>query len=251
MADDGGGGDSGGGDLSSGILSAEGTGQNPNSSAAGPGQFINSTWLNLINTYAPDLAQGKSQSEILGMRTDPQYAPLAQQMVQQYAQDNQAFLANKGLPVTPGSTYLAHFLGPQGAANVLGADPNAPAAVGNTVMSANPFLQGMTNGQVAQWAEGKMAAPALPPATNVGLPPQITPQQPNPMLPGAQPQQQQQQLPGQPKKPPDPPPPNLDPPMLPMLLPPKFQPKDLSQYLQQAMANLPATLRGYSFSGNQ
>jgi hypothetical protein len=75
-------------------------------------------------------------------------------MTGQYAQENQAALASKGLPVTPGTTYLAHFLGPGGAQKILTADPGASASgvLGNTVISANPFLRNMTADQVRQWA---------------------------------------------------------------------------------------------------
>ena len=64
------------------IIAAESSGrrsvQADKSSAVGLGQFIEKTWLNLVKHYRPDLAQGKSRAEILGMRTDPD---LSRQMV--------------------------------------------------------------------------------------------------------------------------------------------------------------------------
>jgi hypothetical protein len=162
-------------DLTGQIIGAESGGdpnaRNPNSSAAGPGQFIDSTWLGMIRKYHPELAQ-LPQQEILGLKSD---ANLSREMTDKYAQENQAFLQSKGLPVTPGTTYLGHFLGPQGAAKVLSASPDTPAGgiLGDSVVAANPFLGRMSAGDLRQWAEGKMQATPLPPAINVGSAPSI------------------------------------------------------------------------------
>jgi hypothetical protein len=184
----------------SNILGVEGTGKNPLSSAQGPGQFIDSTWVDIVKRIRPDLTAGHSNQEILGWRTRPPAADptLPQDMTAQYAQENQAALASKGLPVTPGTTYLSHFLGPGGAQKILTADPGADAAgiLGNTVISANPFLRGMNAGQVAQWAEGKMQGAPLPSQT-IGSAPSIAQPQTAPQLPAlGAPQQPQQQLAG-------------------------------------------------------
>lgn len=155
--------------LSDSIISAESGGdpnaQNPNSSAAGAGQFINSTWLDLVKQYRPDLADGKSDADILAMRSDP---TLSQQMVGAYADQNSKVLSNNGFQATPGNLYLAHFAGPQGAVNLLNADPNASAAsvMGPQAAAANPFLRNMTVGQLRSWAAGKVgggtASPSAP-----------------------------------------------------------------------------------------
>ncbi len=186
------------------IIGAESGGdpnaRNPNSSAAGPGQFIDSTWLGMIRKYHPELAQ-LPQGQILGLKTDPD---LSREMTDKYAQENQQFLQSRGLPVTPGTTYLGHFLGPGGAAKVLGADVNAPVSglLGDSVITANPFLGRMTAGDLKQWAEGKMGAPALPPATDVGSAPPIGAALPPPATAAPQlpaPQQPQQPLSGGPQ----------------------------------------------------
>jgi hypothetical protein len=140
---------------------------NPNSSATGLGQFISSTWLDTIKATRPDLAQGKSDAELLALRNDPQ---LSREMTEAYANQNQAILTKNGLPVTPGSTYLAHFAGPGGAVKVLQADPNAPveSVLGADAVKANPFLRGMTVQGLQAWADRKMggrtaqATPAPP-----------------------------------------------------------------------------------------
>src|SRR4051812_28874149 len=129
------------------IIGAESGGNpnatNPNSSASGAGQFIDSTWLDTLKAARPDLAQGKSDAELLALKTDPQ---LSRQMTEAYAAQNGAILSKAGHPVTPGNTYLAHFAGPQGAVSVLSADPSTPIdrVLTPAAVKANPFLQGMT-----------------------------------------------------------------------------------------------------------
>ncbi len=79
----------------------------PTSSATGLGQFIDGTWLDMIRRYRPDLVQGKTRAEILELRKDEIYS---REMTRRYAEENEAKLRQAGLPVTPGSTYLMHFI---------------------------------------------------------------------------------------------------------------------------------------------
>jgi hypothetical protein len=146
--------------------------RNPRSSAYGAGQFINSTWLDMIRRHRPDLAN-LPQDQILAMRGDPN---LSRQMTEAYARQNSQALQGAGHQPTPGNTYLAHFAGPQGALKVLGADPRAPVAgiLGEQVVSSNPFLRSMTAGDLAAWASRKVEGSPTPagtqnaPAGNVG-----------------------------------------------------------------------------------
>lgn len=181
------------------IIGAESGGdpnaKNPNSSASGPGQFIDSTWLDVARKVRPDLAD-KSDSEVLALKSDPQ---LSRQATDYYAQQNQAVLAKNGLPVTPGNTYLAHFAGPGGAVGLLNADPSTPAGsiLGPSVVRSNPFLANMTAGDVAAWANRKvgapapmsLAGPAAPAASAAPAPAPAQPAQPSPYRasPGAAP----------------------------------------------------------------
>lgn len=131
--------------------------KNPRSSATGLGQFINSTWLNVVQKYRPDLAKGKSDAEILALRKD---GALSREMTKNYATENASYLRAKGLPINNGTVYLAHFLGPVGAARVLTAQPHTPiqALVDASAYKANRavFDQAPTAGAVVAWADRKM-----------------------------------------------------------------------------------------------
>ena len=135
-------------------IAVEGTGKNPNSSAFGVGQFINSTWLSMVRKYRPELLTGRTTDEVLALRRDP---VLGREMTARYAEENGQYLKGRGLETTNRNLYLAHFLGPQGAVNVLSVDPSTPVerVLGEDQIAANAsVLRGKTVGQVLAWAEG-------------------------------------------------------------------------------------------------
>ena len=137
------------------------TAKNPRSSATGAGQFISSTWLDVIRRHRPDLA-GLPPAQVLGLRNDP---GLSREMTAAYASDNAAMLQSAGYDPTPGNQYLAHFAGPAGAKSVLGADPSTPVSqvLPASSIQANPFLAPMTAGDLMGWAAKKVggAAPTM------------------------------------------------------------------------------------------
>ena len=142
------------------------TADNELSSAAGSGQFLDGTWLDLIRAYRPELA-GRSETEILGLRRE---LDLSREMVARFAERNAATLARQCLPVTPSTLYLSHFAGGAGAVAVLLAEEDADAAetmakadsTGRTtrkmIVTANPFLERFTVADLKEWAEARMAA---------------------------------------------------------------------------------------------
>jgi hypothetical protein len=141
---------------------------NKRSSAVGLGQFLNETWLDLIRTHRPELARERSEDEILELRRD---ANIAREITVRFTEQNAGMLRRRGLPVTPGTLYLAHFAGGGGAVAILLALENADAAsvmasadtTGRTnrekLIKANPFLERFTVADLKTWAHRKMAIP--------------------------------------------------------------------------------------------
>jgi hypothetical protein len=139
--------------------------KNSHSSATGLGQFLNTTWLDLIREYRPDLTKGRSESETLELRREPK---LAREITTQFVERNAAMLRQRGLPVSAGAIYLAHFAGRAGAVAILSAPDSADAALvlagadatGRTkreqIIKANPFLAHFTVADLRIWADGKM-----------------------------------------------------------------------------------------------
>jgi murein DD-endopeptidase MepM/ murein hydrolase activator NlpD len=131
------------------------TAKNPLSSATGLGQFIDSTWIRMINTYRPDLGRSLPRAEVLALRFDP---TISREMVRRLAQEGEAYLRARGHEITAGRLYLCHFLGMEGASTVLSAAEGEQLAtvLGQSVISANPFLTGKDVTYVKNWAEAKM-----------------------------------------------------------------------------------------------
>lgn len=136
--------------------------RNPYGSAGGLGQFIDSTWLGMIDKYRPDLA-GTDRSTLLNMKYDP---ALNKEMTARYVTENRNALQSAGLPAGPGEVYLAHFLGAGGAINLLKNPPNTPltSVLSDEIFRANPMtwrgkgLREMTVGELQQMFREKMGA---------------------------------------------------------------------------------------------
>jgi hypothetical protein len=139
--------------------------KNSRSSATGPAQFIDETWLDLIRAYRPDLIRGHNRADLLKLRQDPK---LAREITMRLVERNTAMLRRRGLPVTAGTIYLAHFAGGAGAAAVLSASESADAALvmasadttkrtkREQLIKANPFLEHLTVADLTVWANRKM-----------------------------------------------------------------------------------------------
>ena len=151
------------------ILRAESNGnpkaKNSRSTATGSGQFLEQTWLEMVQKHRQDLVSGRTRVDLLELRTDP---VLAREIVTRMVEGNTRTLKKRGLPVTPGTLYLAHFAGSAGAVAVLtGADhldaATLMAAADSTgkssrdqLVKANPFLASFTVGDMKSWADRKM-----------------------------------------------------------------------------------------------
>ncbi|MEY4269856.1 MAG: hypothetical protein RLZZ58_1072 [Pseudomonadota bacterium] len=120
----------------------------PTSSATGLFQFIGSSWLDTVKRHGSDhglgwaadairrgpgghlqIADPALRRAVMDLRRDPDAASA---MAACFARDNGDYLAARtGRPAAPVDLYLAHFLGPAGAAKFLAAhdaNPDAPAA---------------------------------------------------------------------------------------------------------------------------
>jgi hypothetical protein len=120
--------------------------KNPRSSATGNGQFINSTWLQTVKSARPDLAKGKSDAQILAMRSDP---AISREITAANAQINAGALEASGVQANGATVAMAHKLGPGDAIKVSKASPDTPlkTLLSPRVLVANPQLAKLTAGQ--------------------------------------------------------------------------------------------------------
>lgn len=134
--------------------------KNPNSSATGLGQFTKETWVEQVKRWRPDLAQGKSDDQILQMRTDPE---LSKQMIDAYGNQNADYLGSHGVLVNDASKYGAHWFGPSGFEQIYKAPSNTPIEkiIGARAAAANR-LTGMTTDQVKTLIAQKMGGDYMP-----------------------------------------------------------------------------------------
>lgn len=130
--------------------------KNPNSSATGDFQFVKGTWLDTIRKYRPDLAEGRSEKDILDLRKD---GKLSREMAGYLLDENTAALGKAGIEASPANLYLAHFLGAGDAIKVLQQKDAVPVAGlidQRSIDSNRAVLQGKTTDSVIEWANRKM-----------------------------------------------------------------------------------------------
>lgn len=124
--------------------------QNPKSTAGGLFQFLDKTWKQFGS----------------GSKFDPAASADA---AARFQSANEKVLRGAGLPVTPGTLYLAHFAGADGAKNILSARPDQPVStvMSKEALTANPFLKNMTIADLTAWADRKQggSVPTTIPAT--------------------------------------------------------------------------------------
>lgn len=121
------------------------------SSAFGPAQFTEGTWLDTVKQYDPaTVLRLGSNAKILALRNDPTYH---KDMARKFTEGN-ADLIPKGVPINDASLYTMHFFGRGAGPKVLTADGSLPLSevVPSSTISANPQLKGMNVAQARSWA---------------------------------------------------------------------------------------------------
>jgi tape measure domain-containing protein len=109
---------SSGNSLTDRIINRESGGRdikNPNSTASGPGQFIEKTWLAFLTETHKDLLAGGREAA-LALRSDSE---LARQATQWLMGKSAAEFRKNGIEPTDANLRLGHFLGPAGASAAL------------------------------------------------------------------------------------------------------------------------------------
>jgi hypothetical protein len=157
-------------DLAIRIVAAEGgPARNPASSAAGYGQFLRSTWLDVFARAYPNLARMLNTEQILALRD---VKPLALDLTDRYARENAAVLIREGVPATDVALSLAHALGAGGAASVLSAPLGRPAVqmLSAEAIVANPQLAMLTADGLQRWATQRIAATNARPSSSPSAP---------------------------------------------------------------------------------
>lgn len=170
------------------------------SSATGLFQFIDQTWLATVKRHGAahglgwaagaiqrggngrfHIADPATRHAVMELRKNPEAASA---MAAEFAADNQDYLEGRlGRPAQPVDLYLAHFLGPAGAARFLSAhdvNPDAPAAgLLPQAARANRWVFYNRNGSARSFAEirerfaAKIGGSSAPPSQRIGPPPSI------------------------------------------------------------------------------
>lgn len=145
------------------------------SNALGPYQFMPETWNSLyIRRFGTG---GLTPDQIAAKRTDPR---INEVLMDDLLAANETSLRKADIPISSGNLYLAHFAGPGGAKKLHAAARRASAesVLGADVVRANPFLRGMTAGDVIAWAERKMGGSGSGARGGTGL--ELSPDVPDP-----------------------------------------------------------------------
>jgi hypothetical protein len=128
------------------------TARSTTSSALGPFQFIDGTFLIVVRRHFAAETAALTPAQILALRTDLAFSRRA---AEAFTRDNASLLVGASIPATFQNLRLAYLLGPGGAIKVLQTDPamTLPTLLPANVIRANPFMRSLTvSGLVARAA---------------------------------------------------------------------------------------------------
>ena len=131
--------------------------RNPRSTAVGPFQFIESTFLEVARRHFAAETAGLAPAQILVQRTN---RPFARRAAEAFTLDNAALLSKNGITTSFANLRLAFLVGPSAAVRLLKADATTPviSILGSAVVQANPFMAGMASRDLVAWSERNLAA---------------------------------------------------------------------------------------------
>ena len=145
------------------LMAAESGGRrykkNPRSTALGPFQFIESTFLFVVRRHFPSEVTGLSERQVLALRTDMVFSRRA---AAAYVNDLMLALKDSGLPVTAANVRLAFLVGPFAAVRVLRTRPDQPLrrVLSAEAIAANPYMSGATVAMLVRKAATDVSATA-------------------------------------------------------------------------------------------
>jgi hypothetical protein len=145
------------------LMAAESGGRvdakNPRSTALGPFQFIESTFLFVVNKYFPSEIASLTNKQVLALRTDMAFSRRA---AGAYSNHLISALKKEGLPASTVNVRLAFLVGPAAAVRLLKTPPDQPlkTALSADAIAANPFMSGATIANLVQRAAADMSATA-------------------------------------------------------------------------------------------
>src|SRR5262245_707315 len=143
------------------LMAAESGGRlhnkNPRSTALGPFQFIESTFLVVVNKHFPHEVVGLTERQVLARRTEIDFS---RRVAHAYVNDLISALKNNGLRATPRNVRIAFFVGPSAAVRLLKAPLHKPLkqVLSADAIAANPFMSGATIARLVEKAAADVRA---------------------------------------------------------------------------------------------
>jgi hypothetical protein len=145
--------------------------KNPRSTALGPFQFIESTFLVVVNKHFPHEVAGLTERQVLARRTEIVFS---RRVARAYANDLISALNNNGLRATAVNVRIAFLVGPSAAVRLLKTPRHKPLkeVLSAAAIAANPFMSGATIARLVQRAAGDVSATAAtsPPGPSLAEP---------------------------------------------------------------------------------